>query len=373
MARVRGARAQNGVAGGGNPAAGAKKKRAKKNVNKGKPGRVQAGGGGVVKKPTKTALKKRKAGKKGQNVAAKGVAAVVAKKDTKKAKAARMKLLSQPNTDARDLLAMKAKTMGDARQKLQQIRGQKQGHLAVKTTTNGAITITKTKKGKLVLTTKRKEDAKKGNTSRRPRPGAPTATSRGATSASRPRGAGRQRIPAPAVPVNPPRARGSGGIRKESRRPLQTDSRRTAAASAVARVASSVRRASGGGGGGGGTRQQPAGRRMTAADMLDDELMRTRVDRADMHRTLRQSAAANPRRQSPPRYVPTRTLPPASPRRYRERSRSPEDYRMNGSRSKKVIQANLGVKGGALNAPFCRTSASTAASTPASAPAAAPA
>ena len=69
-------------------------------------------------------------------------------------------------TDARDMLAFKARGM-DARDKLNKIRNLKQGKLDEKTTQNGGITITTTTKGKVLLTTKRKElqkaKAKKDN------------------------------------------------------------------------------------------------------------------------------------------------------------------------------------------------------------------
>jgi len=71
---------------------------------------------------------------------------------------ARLKIISRNRSkvvDARDKLVSLAKGT-DARQKLVKIRNLKEGKLDVKTTKGGAITITKTTKGQVVLTTKKK-------------------------------------------------------------------------------------------------------------------------------------------------------------------------------------------------------------------------
>jgi len=72
---------------------------------------------------------------------------------------ARLKIISNNRSkvvDARDKLVSLAKT-SDARQKLTKIRNLKEGKLDVKTTKGGAITITKTTKGQVLLTTKKNE------------------------------------------------------------------------------------------------------------------------------------------------------------------------------------------------------------------------
>ena len=74
---------------------------------------------------------------------------------------ARLKIIRKKRSgmvDARDMLAKMAKTT-DAREKLQKIRNLKAGKMDVKKTKTGAITITKTIQGKVVLTTKKKEAA----------------------------------------------------------------------------------------------------------------------------------------------------------------------------------------------------------------------
>jgi len=74
---------------------------------------------------------------------------------------ARLKIISKNRSkvvDARDKLVSLAKT-SDARQKLVKIRNLKEGKLDVKTTKGGAITITKTTKGQVLLTTKKNESA----------------------------------------------------------------------------------------------------------------------------------------------------------------------------------------------------------------------
>lgn len=71
---------------------------------------------------------------------------------------ARLKIISRNRSkvvDARDKLVSLAKG-SDARQKLVKIRNLKEGKLDVKTTKGGAITITKTTKGQVLLTTKKK-------------------------------------------------------------------------------------------------------------------------------------------------------------------------------------------------------------------------
>lgn len=74
---------------------------------------------------------------------------------------ARLKLISKHRSemrDARDRLASLAKTQ-DARQKLKKIRNLKRGKLDEKKTRNGAVTITQTVRGQVVLTTQRKARA----------------------------------------------------------------------------------------------------------------------------------------------------------------------------------------------------------------------
>jgi len=83
---------------------------------------------------------------------------------------ARLKIISNNRSkvvDARDKLVSLAKT-SDARQKLTKIRNLKEGKLDVKTTKGGAITITKTTKGQVLLTTKKNETTSKKSTNATP-------------------------------------------------------------------------------------------------------------------------------------------------------------------------------------------------------------
>jgi len=285
---------------------------------------ANAKGGGGVNKAGKGIKKKKKT--KGVGVgnvqtgvkvkAAKGKLAVAAAKSKVKGgrpvkkkgifevkgNDARLKLIKKQMgeiTDARDILAYKARGT-DARDKLKQIRNLKQGKLDEKTTQNGGITITTTTKGKVLLTTKRKElqkaKAKKDN--KRPMAGM-NAQPGGGPRTPVGRGGARSQQMQQQTRSAPGRIRG-GGVDKHLRRPNQPQQQQQQRGSPHRRMRNPL--------------ESAAVRRMSEADVMDEELMNSRVDPAMMRRTLNKQKAQR-RRSSPTsgaagmRYVPTRTLP----------------------------------------------------------------
>ena len=247
---------------------------------------------------------------------------------------ARLKLIKKQMgemTDARDMLAYKARGM-DARDKLNKIRNLKQGKLDEKTTQNGNITITTTTRGKVLLTTKRRELARKQKNKAKKDGNRPMMQPQGAARQSSGGGGPRTQNGARAQQQQPrqqqqqqqPRSapgrirNGGGSVDKRSRRPNQHQ-QQPQRASPHRRYRNPLEKA--------------AVRRMSEADVMDAELMNSRVDPAVMRRTLKKQKEQR-RRSSPAagmRYVPTRTLPASSGsagrRYYNAPPRSPSPLR----------------------------------------------
>lgn len=261
-------------------------------------------------------------------------------------KDARLTLISKHRgeiKDARDMLVKMAKGQ-DARQKLVKIRNLKAGKLEEKKTRTGAVTITKTTQGSVILTTKRKslqEQAKKRKTaSAVASPGGQMRSSRRTSS-----GLSSAAASASAASSGINRRVGRGGSLRLSTasskpgsvlRPKESAKRNSSGGRAASTGRASKRTSSGGGGSNSRLTRTIKGQ-MSEAAKLDDELMNTHVDPVILKRTVKNSSnSSSMRHASPPgrRYVPTSTLIDYGGASRRHRSRSPMDmdYDMKDSR-----------------------------------------
>jgi len=213
--------------------------------------------------------------------------------------------------DAREKLVSLAKRGGDARQKLEKIRNLREGKLEVKK--SGSVTVTRTTSGQLVLTTRKKEaaTAKKRAAVAKPGTAAVAAAAAAAATSTRPKGTLTRRVGrGGTLSIS---TKKSGTVIKPEKKVKKTPPARAAG---VGRRASAAPVKS-------GPLTRTIKGELSEAARLDEELLNTHVDPVVLKRTIKQPTGA--RLDSPPHYVPTRTMGDAYDRR-RDRSRSPMDY-----------------------------------------------